>query len=418
MPRSIGQTIPKYRKHRASGQAVCTISGRDYYLGPHSTKASKLEYDRLIAEWLATGRSATYGNPAASITIIELIADYLKFAKQYYGDTTRGTYQNMKRGMTPLKELYGRTEAAEFGVLQFKAIRQKLIDENLSRPYINERMRQIVAVFRWGASEGLIPAVVPQTLAIIPGLRKGRNGLREPAPVKPVDLAVVEQTLPFLSSVVSAMVKFQMHTGCRPGEVCNLKAGDVDRSGAVWEARLKEHKTAHHGYERTIYIGPQAQEVLTPFLLRSAEDYCFSPAEAMQEMRDRRNAERKTPRTCGNRVGTNRRRKPTRIPDAKYTTQSYGRAVSRGCELAFPHELIHSIAAGKRTPGQRAELREWNTKHRWAPNQLRHSLATKVRREFDIDAAKTLLGHQSIGITEVYAEKDRKKAIEVARMIG
>ena len=44
--------LPKYRKHRASGQAVVTLSGQDFYLGPHDTKASKLEYDRLIGEWL------------------------------------------------------------------------------------------------------------------------------------------------------------------------------------------------------------------------------------------------------------------------------------------------------------------------------------------------------------------------------
>ena len=47
---------PKYRRHRASGQAIVTFSGHDYYLGPYGTKASRIEYDRLIAEWLAGGR--------------------------------------------------------------------------------------------------------------------------------------------------------------------------------------------------------------------------------------------------------------------------------------------------------------------------------------------------------------------------
>ena len=46
-------SVPKYRKHKATGQAIVTIQGRDFYLGPHGTKASKLEYDRLIGEWLA-----------------------------------------------------------------------------------------------------------------------------------------------------------------------------------------------------------------------------------------------------------------------------------------------------------------------------------------------------------------------------
>lgn len=45
--------LPKHAKHRASGKAVVRLNGVDHYLGPHGTKASKIEYDRLIGEWLA-----------------------------------------------------------------------------------------------------------------------------------------------------------------------------------------------------------------------------------------------------------------------------------------------------------------------------------------------------------------------------
>ena len=48
MPR-LTKSVPKYRKHRASGQAVVTLSGVDHYLGPRGTKASRIEYDRLVA---------------------------------------------------------------------------------------------------------------------------------------------------------------------------------------------------------------------------------------------------------------------------------------------------------------------------------------------------------------------------------
>jgi hypothetical protein len=44
------KAYPTYRKHRASGQAIVTLSGRDHYHGPWQSRASKLEYDRLIAE--------------------------------------------------------------------------------------------------------------------------------------------------------------------------------------------------------------------------------------------------------------------------------------------------------------------------------------------------------------------------------
>jgi hypothetical protein len=40
MPKLL-KALPKYRRHRASGQAIVTISGVDHYLGPHGTNASR-----------------------------------------------------------------------------------------------------------------------------------------------------------------------------------------------------------------------------------------------------------------------------------------------------------------------------------------------------------------------------------------
>ena len=69
---------------------------------------------------------------------------------------------------------------------------------------------------------------------------------------------------PTCPPVVADMVRFQRLTGCRPGEVCQIRPCDVDRSGEVWEYRPESHKTEHHGLERIIYIGPKAQDVLCP----------------------------------------------------------------------------------------------------------------------------------------------------------
>lgn len=391
MPRLV-QAVPKYRKHRASGQAIVTINGRDHYLGPHNSKASKVEYDRLVTEWLSSGRSASFGAAQPELTIVELVADYLRFAKGYYGDTTHGTFATMKRVARPLKALYGRTAAAEFGVVQFKAVRQSLIAEEHSRGHVNELMSRMVSIFRWGAAEGKIPAELAQTLAIIPGLRKGRTTLRETEPVKAVGIDVVDATLPFLSPIVAAMVRFQVLTGARPGEVCKLRPCDIDRSGEVWQAKLVEHKTAHHGKDRTILIGPQAQDVLRPYLLRGANDYCFSPGESVAWWRDQRAASRKTPLSCGNSAGTNRKRKPVRKPGGHFKTGSYAVAITRAC-----------VKAG--------------VEH-WSPNQLRHTAGTEVRREFGLEAAQVILGHSQANVTQVYAERDLAKGIQVAKAIG
>jgi len=53
--------VPKYRKHTRSGKALVTFSNgagqrRDYQLGDYGTNESRLEYRRLLAEWLASSR--------------------------------------------------------------------------------------------------------------------------------------------------------------------------------------------------------------------------------------------------------------------------------------------------------------------------------------------------------------------------
>lgn len=74
MPR-LNQTLPRYRLHRASGQAVVTIGGRDHYLGPFGSDASHRARDRLIAQWLADDRQTPRADePAPPKTVNDLAA--------------------------------------------------------------------------------------------------------------------------------------------------------------------------------------------------------------------------------------------------------------------------------------------------------------------------------------------------------
>jgi hypothetical protein len=64
------RSVPKYRKYKQSGLAICTLSdgmGRrqDVLLGKYGTQASRVEYARVIAEWEAAGRSLPPIGPAA-----------------------------------------------------------------------------------------------------------------------------------------------------------------------------------------------------------------------------------------------------------------------------------------------------------------------------------------------------------------
>ncbi len=63
MPKLV-TSFPTYRKHRAIGLALVTINGKDHYLGPHGTKTSKLEYDRIINQSIASSRNLMFGLPS------------------------------------------------------------------------------------------------------------------------------------------------------------------------------------------------------------------------------------------------------------------------------------------------------------------------------------------------------------------
>lgn len=83
MPRLRAGSVPGYRKHRASGQAVVTLSGQDFYLGPHGTAVSKREYDRVVTQWLARGRRPQGADVQGQVhtTVVELAAAYKRYAE-------------------------------------------------------------------------------------------------------------------------------------------------------------------------------------------------------------------------------------------------------------------------------------------------------------------------------------------------
>jgi integrase len=278
------------------------------------------------------------------------------------------------------------------------------------RTSVNWQIGRIKQMFKWCASRELVPVSVHQGLTTLAGLRAGRSDATEADPVKPVADEIVVATLPHLSSTVRAMVQAQLYTGARPGEICCMRIGDIDRSADTWTYTPATHKTAHHGKSRVIYIGKRAQVVLSPFTMKlDPTAFLFSPAEAVAEMRQRRSAARKTPLSCGNRPGANRNRRHGRTAGQCYNVAAYRRAIARACDDAFPSPAGMTDAT---------ELAAWRSSHRWHPHQLRHTAATLIRKQFGIEAAQHVLGHASLQMAEVYAEKNAEVAKRVAAVIG
>ena len=438
MPRLTNRN-PKYRRHRASGQAIVTLNGDDVYLGPYGTRASRAEYDRVIGEWLARGRQLPSGGTERRVAAV--IKAYWDFAGGYYGNEQgRTELGSIKLALGVLRRLYGDTLARDFGPLALQTIRNRMVADGWSRTYTNAQVGRLKRAFKWGASQELIPPSVFHGLQAVGGLRQGKCDARETDPVRPVPEEWVEATINRggVSRQVEGLIRLQLASGMRPGEAVIIRGCDIDTAGPVWIYKPQRHKTQHHGHERTIYLGPQAKAVVQQFLKPDTQAYLFSPVDAERERREVLHAARKTPESCGNTTGSNVKRRPGWEPADRYTVDSYRRAIAYGCDLAFPPppELVRlRVAANGRKkkatrwetpaewqarlgPERWAELLKWREEHRWHPHQLRHNAATRLRKQYGLEAARVVLGHRSAAVAEVYAEIDQAKARQIMGEVG
>ena len=390
MPRT--SCPPTYRLHKARNCAVVTINGRNHYLGPYGSPESREAYARLIAELEAVrSQPRPEKDPSVTATVNELLLAFWQHAKQKYvkNGSPTSEQRSYRTALRPVRDLYGRAPVTEFGPLALVACRQKLIEAGICRKRINQHVTRIRHVFKWGVARELVPVSVWRALCAVEGLRVGEA--IETQPVRPVLEEHVAAIKPFVTPQIWAMINLQLWTGCRPGEACLLRAIDINMQGKVWEYRPHSHKGEHHNRERIVFLGPHAQEVIKPWLRSDLHAYLFSPREARDWYQAERARNRKTPMPPSQR-NRKPKRNPRRVPGNHYRTRAYDHAISRACERA-------------NIPG-------------WAPNQLRHNAATRIRAAYGIEAARVILGHSSAVTSEIYAEIDREKACEIMSEVG
>jgi hypothetical protein len=205
MPRP-SKKVPAYRHHKSDGRALVTIGGRDIYLGRWNSPESRDEYDRVIAEWLASGRGRSRteaahatGEPVTDPTVSEILVAFWKHAEQHYRDVDGKPTQeivNVKDSIKPVKRLYGKTSARSFGPLALRAVRDAMVRAGLARSTINDRINRVRRVFKWAASMELVPGSVAESLRTVDGLREGRTNPHEAPPIHPVAIEHIEATLP------------------------------------------------------------------------------------------------------------------------------------------------------------------------------------------------------------------------------
>jgi len=356
------KSVPRYTCHKATGQARVRIDGKDHYLGKFGLPESHQAYAKLIADWQRRHEATPQ-----KLTIGELALFYLEFAKGHYRKNGEITSEvgAIKSALRPLIRDHRNTLAHEFSPRGLKLVRESMVEAGHVRTSINSHVGRLRRMFRWAASEELLPIETYLALQTVTGLKTGRSDAIEANPVKPVPLPYVDAVLPLVAVPIAGMIRLQLLTGMRPGEVRTMRGCDLNTSGDAWEYTPAEHKTEHHGKSRVVMIGPNGQQVLRDYLKPDLQAFIFDPRDGIKNP-GRRNS--------------------------SYSRYSYRQAIAKACK--------------------RAGVPVWH------PNQLRHNFATLARREFGIEGARVTLGHSSAVTSEIYAERDIDAARAVVARIG
>ena len=422
---------PAYRHFKPRNQGVVRIAGKDYYLGEYQSQESWRRYNQLLADLFysepgvvnSTGFSPASSVPTngqiqlpAILTIGELTMRYQVHANGYYQKDGQPTSEaeTIKRSLVFLNRRYCEEPANSFTSKKLEVVRESIADDpvvkvrkvkkkngktetsqfvvqkNKARSTAISYTAKIKQMFKWAVHEELVEPGVYERLRALPPLKKGRTKARETQKVRPVSEEHIQAVLRILPPVVADMVRVQRLVGCRPQDVVNMCPADITKGepGEPWLYRPESHKTDHHDQELVLPIGPKAQAILEKYWPAKPTDVFFSPKVTVQMRNDARRGTGKHAEVVAKRP----RKVATRPPGDRYDSATYRRAVNRACELV-------GIPI-------------------WSPNRLRHSRLTEVRAKHGAEAARTLVGHKNLSTTEIYAEQDLRKAIEVAKESG
>jgi integrase len=185
------------------------------------------------------------------------------------------------------------------------------------------------------------------------------------------------------------MVKIQLLTGMRSGEVCAISMDQIDTSDhECWVYRPRHHKTASIGRIREVPFIPEAIAILMGFL-REDDKPLFNPGREIERWQ----------------IET-RKRKSIAMINVRdmYGANSYRQAIVRGCAR---------VRAKQEGEGLEPSHPDWS------PRQLRKAAAQEALDLLGDNSARALLGHRSSSITmRHYARRDLIQARAAALAIA
>lgn len=263
---------------------------------------------------------------------------------------------------------------------------QRTQDRRWCRDGVNRAVTMIKKMFKWAEETGLVPASTYHAISTVAPLHRGRGlpgEAKERDEVQPVEIERVRATMPYLSKYLQDFVWLQIYTSARGGELGRIRMCDIDMSLKVdvdgvavpiWCYTPPQHKSAHRGHKRRIFIGPKGQEILKRYFKPDLSAYLFVPTEHQ--------------------------------PAAKYPRK-------RACLTSETYHIAISSAC------RRAGI------ERWHPHQLRHLGLTEAREAGTVqfggdglEIVQAIAGHRDKKTSQRYAKVSVGPAARVLAKIG
>jgi integrase/recombinase XerC len=208
-------------------------------------------------------------NPQAEakpVSVEGVITAFLADTQNRVGGETQRGY---RKYLLPVAARYGKRSAENLTVSEAEAYVRK---PAWSSTYRANVLSTLITAFRWAERERLIS-------------RSPLHGLRKPARASRGAKAIVsteahDRLVQHARQPFRAFLQLLWVTGARPGEIAGLRAGDIDLAQSV--AVLTEHKTAHLGKVRVLYLFAEAIAVLRERIAHSPEVLLFPGEDGLR----------------------------------------------------------------------------------------------------------------------------------------
>lgn len=395
-----------HHKHKNLGYSVDPNTRKTTYHGQWGLATTKQSYLRWCADLLTEEvmpRLPTENEPV----VADLVNAFIKHAISYYRDPITGKPTSqlgvIKSALREL-DLYLEMKIKDFDTSTLLAVRTGIVNRDimpksegaprkkLCISSVNGAITKIRMMFKLGVEWKLVPVEIYQTLACVSALNwRTAPSLRSPEKIAPVPLHYFSLIMPHLKPLYQAVLKVHIATGMRVKELCSMRWSEITEvEPGLWCYSPSEHKNSHRGDDRKVYLKSDLIE-----LMKSVRKPLWQEDAVW----------------CHRGVGRHAGYSGMISPDA------YARAIENAQERYNDGRI--SREAGARTDLKKkykytSAKREPMTP--WTPLQIRHTVATQVRRTHGLEGAQAVLGHSTLDATQIYAEKRDDLARSVARL--